>query len=103
MDRRNFIRGLIAAPAIVTAAHIMPVRALELVMAPSFLTLDDYTERVIWHADRVMWPLIGHYKIVVANHVMSQTHSDGLAGLLIPPAGQADQPRRLQWPMILAT
>ncbi len=42
MDRRNFLRGLIAAPAVVVAAHIMPVRALKLVMPPPFLMLDEY-------------------------------------------------------------
>lgn len=31
MDRRSFLRGLIAAPAIVTFGNLMPVRAIELV------------------------------------------------------------------------
>ncbi len=35
MDRRNLFRGLIAVPVVVIVAHIMPLRALKLVNAPS--------------------------------------------------------------------
>jgi hypothetical protein len=45
-SRRGFLAGLgaiLAAPAIVRVASLMPVKAL----APDFMTLDEYAERVL--------------------------------------------------------
>lgn len=34
LDRRHFLRGLIAAPAVVAAAHLMPIRGIVMDVAP---------------------------------------------------------------------
>ena len=47
MDRRHFLRGLIAAPAVVAAANIMPVR-LPLILRPTLLTPAMITRESIW-------------------------------------------------------
>ena len=46
MDRRSFLRGLIAAPAVVAAAHIMPVR-LPLILRPTLVTGNILTIQMI--------------------------------------------------------
>ena len=46
LDRRSFLRGLIAAPAVVAAAHIMQVR-VPAILRPSILTLEDFPSIVV--------------------------------------------------------
>ena len=52
IPRRIFLRGLMAAPAIVTASNIMPVRAIE------WLTAAPYTDELIVAFRHFEWVLI---------------------------------------------
>jgi hypothetical protein len=70
--RRAFIRGLIAAPAVVAASSLMPIR-LPSVLRPNLwqwpsdiypaITLDDY-------ARRILDPMIRQYQKKIAEYVL---------------------------------
>lgn len=43
MKRREFLAGIICAPAIVAATNIMPVKAYKLIQGDGFVRLSDFT------------------------------------------------------------
>jgi hypothetical protein len=55
MNRRGFLTGLIAAPAIVTASNIMPVRAIERFAKPRLI---------------VPWPNVGDVIVIEGDRYM---------------------------------
>jgi hypothetical protein len=80
-SRRGFLTGLgacFAAPAIVRAASLMPVRAWDIglregpaLVQPDWLTLDDYHTRVLQ-------PMVNTLRSRIAEYIMNNTSEHGL-------------------------
>lgn len=82
MNRRGFIVGLgaaIAAPAIVSAEILMPVRSIERLVIRTYMTLDDLVPRLwpkpiwrtmyqgtlMWEADSICSPAVRYAELDV--------------------------------------
>lgn len=78
MNRRAFLSGLIAAPAVVAVANIMPVRSISRLLLPSeiFLTPSRLAIGV-----PISFATAGALPFGIAEGVTYYVISDGLTGL----------------------
>lgn len=68
IERRQFLRGLIAAPAVIAAERLMPVRSI-LRPSPGFLEVviaraQADIDRAIWDTDCTAWILPAGYQFI---------------------------------------
>ncbi len=77
MHRRSFLAGLLAAVAApVTPAVLEPLKALCIRLPADYLTLDEYSERILR-------PMIDAMQRQIADQIMNVSNQDGLAALLL--------------------